>query len=241
MKKKTENIVYGMSVVFVFIIWMIMCILLVSGGCLLVSGGCNGSKDSDVDSGVDAGAVEDSGLNINENARQCEPKDLLSGGGLEDGTPNPYWKELSTHFGTPLCDVFLCGNGGGTVTPRTGLWFLWFGGVLGKEVASVGQSVEIGGGPVMLSFYLYVPYIENEKDNLKVYIDGKVVFKVDGQTADGYKYYELVLVDISQYKMGKHAITFEGNTRNKKEDVSSFIVDDIRLIECANSYTWNNG
>ncbi|MCA9871967.1 MAG: hypothetical protein KC487_16495, partial [Anaerolineae bacterium] len=30
---------------------------------------------------------------------------VVADGGFEAGTPNPYWSEASTNFGTPICDV----------------------------------------------------------------------------------------------------------------------------------------
>src|SRR5690242_10237461 len=41
----------------------------------------------------------------------------------------PYWWQSSTNFGTPLCTVADCTNGGGTAGPRSGNVWSWFGGV----------------------------------------------------------------------------------------------------------------
>lgn len=55
---------------------------------------------------------------------------------FEAGSPNPFWGESSTNLGTPLCSIAGCGDGGGTVGPRTGTFWAWFGGF--------GQGTEVG-------------------------------------------------------------------------------------------------
>ena len=57
---------------------------------------------------------------------ESEMANVVQDGGFEAGTPNPFWTEASTNFGTPLCDEAGCGNGGGTSFPLTGSWWAWF-------------------------------------------------------------------------------------------------------------------
>ena len=52
-----------------------------------------------------------------------------------------YWSQYSTNFGTPLCIIADCNNGGGTAGPRTGSVWGWFGGVPADEIAAVWQAV----------------------------------------------------------------------------------------------------
>ncbi|HET9494904.1 MAG TPA: zinc-dependent metalloprotease family protein, partial [Chloroflexia bacterium] len=76
----------------------------------------------------------------------CPVQNVIVDGSFEAGSPNPYWDEGSTNFGTPLCDAASCGTGGGTAGPRTGAWWSWFGGVQAVEDAFVSQSVNIPAG-----------------------------------------------------------------------------------------------
>ena len=54
-----------------------------------------------------------------------------------------YWGQSSTNFGTPLCTVADCGDGGGTAGPRTGTVWAWSGGTNADEQATLTQSVTI--------------------------------------------------------------------------------------------------
>ena len=55
-------------------------------------------------------------------------------GGFEAGTPNPYWTESSTNFGTPICSFPGCG---GANQAHTGDWWAWFGGATSYEASSL--------------------------------------------------------------------------------------------------------
>jgi len=61
-------------------------------------------------------------------APRAPSADVIQDGSFEAGTPNPFWSESSTAFGSPICSVGLCGSGGGTAGPRTGSYWVWFGG-----------------------------------------------------------------------------------------------------------------
>jgi hypothetical protein len=64
--------------------------------------------------------------------------------GFEAGSPNPFWMESSTNFGSPLCTAQMCGDGGGTAGPRSGSWWGWFGGFSGgTESASLVQAAVV--------------------------------------------------------------------------------------------------
>ena len=78
-------------------------------------------------------------------ASPCTAPNVIVDGGFETGgIPNTFWNpETSTNFGTPLCDVPSCGTGGGASPPRTGAFWLWFGGIPAPETATLGQTVTI--------------------------------------------------------------------------------------------------
>jgi hypothetical protein len=83
---------------------------------------------------------------------------LIVDGGFETGgIPNTFWNpETSTNFGTPLCDVPSCGTGGGASPPRTGAFWLWFGGIPAPETATLGQTVAFPGGDTIANLSLCV-------------------------------------------------------------------------------------
>lgn len=54
--------------------------------------------------------------------------DPVQDGSFEQGELSIPWKATSTNFGTPICSFGTCGGGGGTVGPRTGIFWAWFGG-----------------------------------------------------------------------------------------------------------------
>ncbi|MGK2924645.1 MAG: hypothetical protein ACSLE2_03405, partial [Lysobacterales bacterium] len=62
--------------------------------------------------------------------------------GFEAGTPNPEWTEESNNpIGTPICEVAVCGSGGGT-GPSEGSFWAWFGGVPNTtQEGSLSQAV----------------------------------------------------------------------------------------------------
>jgi len=175
----------------------------------------------------------------------CQPDGIpddcqLGGGGtganvvadpsFEDGTPNSFWAEASTNFGTPLCDELGCGNGGGTAGPRTGAWWAWFGGAgTSFELGSVEQSVVIDSGTATLEFYLWNGASSgNGVDDLVVSIDGNTVFSViegDPAYTGGYT---LVQVDVSAYADGNaHDLLFESTCTGT--NTTNFSVDDVSL------------
>ena len=79
--------------------------------------------------------------------------------GFEGGTPNAFWTEASTNFGTPICDAVSCGTGGGT-GPHGGTFWVWFGGIDAVEEGSMSQSVTIPAGvSASLTFFLEMPVV----------------------------------------------------------------------------------
>lgn len=65
------------------------------------------------------------------------------------------WTSTSGNFGTSFCDAAGCGTAGGSMIPRTGSVFAWFGGTPNAETGSVSQNVTVPAGrATVLSFWL---------------------------------------------------------------------------------------
>ena len=149
---------------------------------------------------------------------------------FEAGTPNPFWSEASTNFGTPLCDPGSCGLGGGS-GPHTGNWWAWFGGITIYEEGSVAQNVTLPNGSATLSFWLEVPVAcNNPTDYLEVLVDSTQVFLVDGTSPlCGVVGYSLQTVDLSAYADGgSHALEFHSEIFGGAA-VTNFFVDDVAI------------
>ena len=60
-------------------------------------------------------------------ASGCAPAQLFTDPGFEttdSGTMvNPWWPGTSTNFGVPFCSINVCGNGGGTAGPLSGVFW----------------------------------------------------------------------------------------------------------------------
>jgi hypothetical protein len=157
--------------------------------------------------------------------------ELIKDGSFES-TPasedNPNWDQGGVAF-LPICDVELCGDGGGTVGPRTGNNWAWFGGFPSPEEQFVSQEVTIARGPsATLTFYLWLGVSSgNGLDAFRVLMDGEELLEVP-EDAEGYGSYTLVSLDVSRYVSDRpHELSFEyagvgGGTTN-------FSLDDISL------------
>ncbi|MEI2688243.1 MAG: choice-of-anchor J domain-containing protein [Anaerolineae bacterium] len=156
--------------------------------------------------------------------------DVVQDGSFEAGTPNPFWTEASTNFGTPLCDAPGCGTGTGT-GPLTGGWWAWFGGIAAYEASSVSQSVTIpSGGPATLSFWVEQFVCSGSaSDYLEVNIDGTQLWQTTGaDAACGVLGYRQVTLDVSAYADGG-AHTLEFNSEVFGSGTTNFFVDDVML------------
>ena len=159
------------------------------------------------------------------------PLDTIQDGSFESTLPpndNPFWGETSTNFGTPLCTVAFCGNGGGTTAPRTGRVWAWFGGALLPDLATVSQNVILAPGKTILTFHLWNGETGNSADYLRVLVDGTQVFQVfagDGRFTGGYT---PVTLDLAAFADGGvHLLTIEGAQTTSA--VTNISVDDISL------------
>ncbi|MER2598813.1 MAG: hypothetical protein ABTQ73_04790 [Caldilineales bacterium] len=155
--------------------------------------------------------------------------DLVQDGSFEAGTPNPFWNESSTNFGTPLCDSN-CGSGGGT-GPLIGDWWAWFGGITLYEAGNVSQSVVIPtGGSATLSFWIEQTTCSgNPADYLDVLIDGTTLWSTTGDAPEcGVLGYRQVTVDVSAFADdGAHLLEFNSETQGGS--ITNFFVDEVML------------
>lgn len=151
--------------------------------------------------------------------------DVVRDGSFELGTPNPFWSEASTNFGTPLC-----GPGCGTAS-HTGLWFTWFGGINVYEAGSVSQGVTIpSGGPATLSFWVNNAACSgNAADYLEVTVDGAQLWVTTAaDPACSTPAYRQVTVDVSAFADGApHDLTFSSEISGPVS--TNFFLDDVAL------------
>jgi hypothetical protein len=187
---------------------------------------------------VDPNAVpERLGLTAPSEASNIESvlADVVQDGSFEAGTPNPFWNEASTNFGTPICDVGSCGTGTGT-GPRTGSFWTWFGGIAAYEEGSVNQDVTVPVGAASLSFYLEQIVCDSPADYMEVTIDGTQVFLTDGSSPlCGSLGYTLQVVDVSAFADGGvHTLEFHSEVFASNGGNSNFFVDDVTLDATAN-------
>lgn len=153
---------------------------------------------------------------------------LIADPSFEDGTPNGFWTESSTNFGTPLCTVADCGTGTGT-GPRTGTWWAWFGGIAAAETGTMGQSVTIPTGSTSLDFYFEAPLCAAAADFIRVTVDGTELWRANGtSSACGVVGYQQISVPLGAFADGgSHAILFESTSTGA--GTTNFMVDDVSL------------
>jgi len=163
------------------------------------------------------------------NAPAKPTADIIQDGGFEAGTPNPYWQEFSTNFGTPICDLATCGSGGGTAGPHAGNYWVWFGGISAYEHGYVSQALVIPAGTATLSFWFWIGTTGGPvADYFNVLVDGHEVFRATANQQPQYSSYTLVTVDISNYADGaQHTVMF--NSEIMGTMTTNFNLDDVVL------------
>lgn len=184
-------------------------------------------------SGVDPAAKKPHRVQVNLEPVPSAPlAQLIVDGGFETGgIPNTFWNpETSTNFGTPLCDVPSCGTGGGASPPRTGAFWLWFGGIPAAETATLGQTVSFPAGDTIknLSFFMRIGTVSAPfTDVVNVRVDGTIVASFpEPAVAEGA--YSGKVINLNAFADGvSHAILFEyiGTTTG----TSSYVIDDVEL------------
>lgn len=155
---------------------------------------------------------------------------LLLDPSFEAYTPNPYWGEFSSNFGTPLCTVAVCGTGGGTAGPHTGTVWGWFGGTPAvSETAVLSQTVTILTDTATLQFYFWIGTGGGGgvDDVFFAGIDNTPVFTATAPEASSYASYTPVAVNVSAFADGgAHSIFFEAFT---SVQIVNFNLDDAGL------------
>ena len=149
--------------------------------------------------------------------------------GFELGTPNAAWNESSTNFGTPLCSLLDCGDGGGT-GPRSGAFWAWFGGIDVFEEGAVSQTIALPSvGSASLTFWLELPVCSGlASDFMEVNLDGTQVFVVNGtDPACGSIGYVQQTVDISAY--AGQIVDLEFHSIISGASDMNFFVDDVDI------------
>ncbi len=153
---------------------------------------------------------------------------LDSGFELSLGNNGP-WLSTSTSFGTSLCDVAYCGNGGGSAGPHGGNVWVWFGGTNQAETGTASQVLTIpAGGPRHLNFWLRAGLVADGSATLGVSVDGVEVAEFHEPESDEAGYTQRS-VDISAYADGaSHKIEFR-YTKPATSGSSNFSVDDVTI------------
>jgi hypothetical protein len=143
-------------------------------------------------------------------------------GGFEAGTPNPYWGEASTNYGTPLWSLSMGGTG-----PHSGEWWVWFGGTDELEAGSVAQTIDIAATDGALRLFLEIP-VANVDSALEVTVDDVVVFAVTEADQASYATYTEVVVDISAFADGgSHTLAI--TSWKVAGGLASYFVDDVSI------------
>jgi hypothetical protein len=200
-----------------------------SDSCLVTVQFAGGSCVAATNTATVSGDVFDPSGNNTDSASNAF--ETVDDGGFEDGTPNAYWTEASTNFGTPLCDIASCGVGTGT-GPYMGDWWTWFGGISATtEVGSVTQTVNIPVGTTEMTFWFEAIICDSANDFMNVTIDGNVVYTVNGGSPlCGTLGYSQQFVDISAFADdGDHVLEFASQTVSSNGGGTNFFVDDVSI------------
>ncbi len=144
---------------------------------------------------------------------------------FEGGSPNATWTEMSTNFGTPLCDPNSCNP---TFTASNGDWFAWFGGIPQFEQGSLEQTLTIPVGATTLEFDLHVQACDSANDFFEVRVDGNTLFTTNPCMAGPG--YSRQTVDVSGFADGgNHTLLLESVSNATNGGVSNFFVDNLSL------------
>jgi cysteine-rich repeat protein len=151
--------------------------------------------------------------------------------GFEAGSPNPVWTETySIGPLPPICNLDDCGNGFGS-GPSEGDYWVWLGGTVEPDEASVSQSVTIPSTSSDLLFDFEVPLCAGQADYFEVLIDNNREFYIDGTDARcDVRGYSTEIVDVAAYADdSSHMITFHAEVTGANGEVSNFFVDFVRI------------
>lgn len=232
-----------------------------AGGCILTTGGQDDAGDTDTSasnsnsntngntfsttdatftgsSGVDAtsGVVDDTGVGESTAGPTGEcSANVLSDPGFEGGSPSEVWAEMSSQFGSPICDSSCTTEPG--AEPYAGSYWAWFGGVEDMpEHASLSQTLTItAADSAYLSFWFEINASAGSGDDVfTVDIDGINLFTAsDAEMAD-FDHYTPLSVDATDFADGNsHTITFSADFPGM--GLTNFFLDEVALITCDDS------
>jgi hypothetical protein len=153
--------------------------------------------------------------------------EFVNDGSFEDETTFMWWKQTSTTFESPLCDLDMCGYS----LARTGAWWAWFGGTDATprkpEVGTLEQIMTFpAGGSIPLKFHLWTEEsgTTGDTDYIRVTIDGNIMFSATASNTYYQTGYTPVTINISAYADGQpHTVRFESEIHS----TSSFFIDDV--------------
>jgi hypothetical protein len=157
---------------------------------------------------------------------------VILDGGLEAGSPNPFWSETSI-FGFVICKPQTCS--GGINYARSGAAWAWFGGTTLADFPQISQRIILDKEKAILRFWLTIPearVTNPEADFLIISIDNCFVHFIGAEEAAKYSDYTQVILDVSTCADGDpHTLAFSAviNGGASVLNISSFFVDDIKL------------
>jgi len=161
-------------------------------------------------------------------------QELVIDGSFEAGPAGGTWVEMSSTFGTPICDQAQCGNGMGT-GPSDGLFWAWFGGVTGPEVGSVCQTITVPAGTMSLSLTFDFESIacDSPDDFVQATVDGSIIWAQDGGgPLCGVLGYTPQTVDLLAAGIGPGSAVFcfESEIFANNGMLSNFFIDNVSIL-----------
>lgn len=149
---------------------------------------------------------------------------------------DPAWSVDSTLFGTPLCTQSACGHDA-LLRPAAGSGWLWLGGALSPETASVTQEVLLEPTDTALEFDLLQDTCDSSADTLTLSLDGNPVWTATGGDARcGNTEYQRISLTLATapggpYNDGQsHTLRFEAQTQSLNGGESNFLLDNVGVI-----------
>ncbi|MCX7555928.1 hypothetical protein OS187_03690 [Xanthomonadaceae bacterium JHOS43] len=175
-------------------------------------------------------AAYDWTIDIEEVANSAFPRgtvEVVEDGSFELAASEGTWDESSSTYGTVLCDFDGCGLGGGT-GPRTGDWWVWFGGAAAGDVGHAAQQVTLPtGSSAELRFFLEIPNEQTTAGYIRVKLGGDTLFEANLSDYSTYSTYQEVVLDVSEYADGG---TYELRFESQTVASGNFFVDDVSLL-----------
>lgn len=159
---------------------------------------------------------------------------IVADGSFEAGTPNPFWGEVSSSRGTPLCSQATCDLPAGA-GPHNGEWWAWLGGAPGvAETAVLSQTVPLRFLLSRVRFWLQMPTAQ-VPSTLTVSLDNHLLFQATHREATRYLGYREVRIDVWDWRGNQPAVLRFNAATAAGARVSGFFVDDV-VVETYPSY-----